>query len=66
MFAESKLGIHKWLLAAYLMTVASKGISSVQLAKEMGVTQKKGWFLAHRICEAMATRDVLLGNDVFR
>ena len=63
-FAESKLPIHKWLLAAYLITVARKGISSVQLAKEVGVTQKTAWFLAHRIREAMTSRGGLLGNVV--
>ena len=63
-FAESKIGIHKWLLAAYLMTTARKGISSVQLAKEVGVTQKTAWFLEHRIREAMASRGGLLGETV--
>ncbi|MDE2874102.1 MAG: IS1595 family transposase [Gemmatimonadota bacterium] len=63
-FAESKLGIHKWLMAAYLMTTARKGISSVQLAKEVGVTQKTAWFLEHRIREAMTSRGGLLGNTV--
>ena len=52
-FAESKLGIHKWLMAAYLMTTARKGVSSVQLAKEVGVTQKTAWFREHRTREAM-------------
>ena len=60
-FAESKLGIHKWLMAAYLMTTARKGISSVQLAKEVGVTQKTAWFMEHRIREAMASRGGLAG-----
>ena len=63
-FAESKLGIHKWLMAAYLMTTARKGISSVQLAKELGVTQKTAWFLEHRIREAFASRGNLLGETV--
>ena len=63
-FAESKLGIHKWLMAAYLMTTARKGISSVQLAKELGVTQKTAWFLEHRIREAMKSRGGLLGETV--
>ena len=63
-FAESNLKIHKWLLAAYLMTVARKGISSVQLAKEVGVTQKTAWFLEHRIREAMTSPGGLLGNTV--
>jgi len=63
-FAESKLGIHKWLMAAYLMTTARKGISSVQMAKELGVTQKTAWFLEHRIREAMRSRGGLLGDTV--
>ncbi len=63
-FAESKLGIHKWLMAAYLMTTARKGISSVQLAKELGVTQKTAWFLEHRIREAMKSRGGLLAETV--
>lgn len=63
-FAESKVGIHKWLLAAYLMTTARKGISSVQLAKELGVTQKTAWSLEHRIREAMKSRGGLLGDTV--
>ena len=62
--AESKLPVQKWLLAAYLMTTARKGISSVQLAKEIGVTQKTAWFLEHRIREAMASRGGLLSETV--
>jgi len=47
--AESRLGLHKWLLAMYILTSSRKGVSSVQLAKHLGVTQKTAWFLAHRI-----------------
>lgn len=50
--AESKIPLHKWLFAIYLMTTARKGISSIQLSKELGVTQKTAWFLSHRIREA--------------
>ena len=38
--AESRLGLHKWLMAMYMMTTARKGISSVQMAKQLGITQK--------------------------
>ena len=62
--AESSLPVRKWLMAAYLMTSARKGISSVQLAKELGVTQKTAWFLEHRIREAFASRGGLLGPEV--
>ena len=48
-FGESKLPIRKWYMAVYLLATTSKGISSVQLAKHLGVTQKTAWFMAHRI-----------------
>jgi len=48
----SKLPLQTWLLAMYIMTTGRKGISSIQLAKTLGVTQKTAWFLANRIREA--------------
>ncbi len=44
--------LRKWFMAIYLLSTTSKGISSVQLAKHVGVTQKTAWFMAHRIREA--------------
>jgi transposase-like protein len=52
-FGESKLPLKKWFIAIYLLTTTSKGISSVQLAKHVGVTQKTGWFMDHRIRKAL-------------
>ena len=49
---ESKLPLHKWLMAIYMMTTARKGIPSTQMARELGCTQKSAWFLAQRIREA--------------
>ena len=49
--AESRLPLHKWLMAIYMMTTARKGIPSTQMARELGVTQKTAWFLAQRIRE---------------
>jgi len=48
---ESRLPLHKWLMAMYMMTTARKGIPSTQMAKELGITQKSAWFLAQRIRE---------------
>ncbi len=62
--AESKIGIQKWFFAIYLMTTSRKGISSVQMAKEIGVTQKTAWFLDHRIREAYKQNGDLLGPVV--
>lgn len=50
--AESRLPLHKWLMAVYVMTAARKRISSRQMARELGVTEKTAWFLARRIWES--------------
>lgn len=52
-FGESKVSLQKWFTAIYLLSTTSKGISSVQLAKHVGVTQKTGWFMDHRIRKAL-------------
>ncbi len=56
--------LQKWLLAINLMTTARKGISSVQFAKELGVTQKTSWFLANRIRKACSDRSTWLSGEV--
>ena len=47
----SNLPLRLWAIAVYLVMSRPKGVSSVQLAKDLGVTQKTAWFLAHRIRE---------------
>ncbi|TLY46667.1 MAG: IS1595 family transposase [Gammaproteobacteria bacterium] len=49
----SNIPLTTWLPAIYLIASHKKGISSVQLAKDLGVTQKTGWFMLHRIREFM-------------
>ena len=51
-YESTKLDLRKWLYAEYLLVTARKSISSVQLSKELGVTQKTAWFMIHRIREA--------------
>jgi transposase-like protein len=46
---SSKIPLQTWFLAAYIIAAHKKGIASVQLAKDMGLTQKTAWFLLHRI-----------------
>jgi transposase-like protein len=53
-FERSHVPLHKWVYAMYLMVTARKGISSMQLAKEIGVTQKSAWFMLQRLREACA------------
>jgi transposase-like protein len=58
-FERSKVPLHKWLYAMYLLVTARKGISSLQLAKEIGITQKSAWFVLHRLREACSTPAVI-------
>lgn len=63
--AESRLPLHKWLMAIYMMTTARKGIPSTQMARELGITQKSAWFLAQRIRETwLAGTDNDMGDHV--
>ncbi len=56
-FERSKVPLNKWLYAMYLVVTARKGISSMQLAKEIGVTQKTAWFIIGRLREACSAPD---------
>ncbi|WP_291148042.1 IS1595 family transposase [Flavobacterium sp. UBA7680] len=49
LFDNTKVELQKWFLAIYLVTSHKKGISSVQLAKDINVTQKTSWFMLMRI-----------------
>lgn len=60
----SKVPLCKWLYAMYLMTVSAKSISSVQLSKQLGVTQKSAWFMAHRIRESCHNAGGFLNGTV--
>ena len=47
----SNLGLQTWALAFYLLSTGLKGTSSMKLHRDLGVTQKTAWHLAHRIRE---------------
>lgn len=55
-FEDSALPLQKWFMAIYLLMAHKKGISSVQLGKDIGVTQKTAWFMLHRIRFAVRTK----------
>jgi transposase-like protein len=57
-YEESKIPLCKWLMAIHLMTSSKKGISSHQIAREIGITVKSTWFLTQRIREAMTEEPV--------
>lgn len=46
---DSAIGLDKWLTALWLLTNCKNGISSCELARDLGVTQKTAWFMLHRI-----------------
>src|SRR6266404_526317 len=52
-FEDSPLGLDKWLSAAWLIVNAKNGISSYEIHRALGVTQKSAWFMLHRIRLAM-------------
>ena len=56
-FERSHIPLHKWVYAMYALVTARKGISSLQLGKEIGVTQKSAWFMLQRLREAMSGPD---------
>jgi transposase-like protein len=63
-FERSHVPLHKWLYAMYLLVTARKGISSMQLGKEIGITQKSAWFVLHRLREACGTKLEMLKGTV--
>jgi transposase-like protein len=56
-FERSPIPLNKWIYAMYLLVTSRKGISSMQLAKEIGITQKSAWFMLQRLREACSAPD---------
>lgn len=48
-YENSNISLQKWFLTFYLLSISKKGISSVELSKAIGVTQKSAWYLLHKI-----------------
>ena len=62
-FERSHVPLHKWVYAMYLVVTSRKGSSSLQLSKEIGVTQKSAWFMLQRLREACSQNsDKLRGS----
>jgi transposase-like protein len=62
-FEDSPLGLDKWLPALVLSANSRHAISSHELARLLGVTQKSAWFMLQRIRLAMQTDSFLLSGD---
>jgi transposase-like protein len=56
-FENSKVALSTWFAAIYLCTAHKKGVSSCQLARDLGITQKTAWFVLHRV------RLIMGGNE---
>src|SRR6266536_2034284 len=54
-FEDSPLGLDKWLAAMWMIANSKNGVSSHEMARSLGITQKSAWFLLHRIRLAMQT-----------
>jgi len=54
-FEDSPIGLDKWLPCLWMLVNCKNGISSYEIARALGVTQKTAWFMAHRVRLAMQT-----------
>jgi len=65
-FEDSPIGLDKWLPAMWLIANCNNGISSYEIARGLGVTQKTAWFMDHRIRLAMQNTsvDMFPGSEV--
>ncbi len=55
-FEDSPLGLDKWLVAMWMIGSCKNGVSSYEIQRTVGVTQKTAWFMLHRLREAMQTK----------
>ncbi|MDE0265034.1 MAG: IS1595 family transposase [Bryobacterales bacterium] len=60
----SKVGYQDWIIAMFLVSTNLKGESSMKLHRDIGVTQKTAWFLAHRVRDALSQGGTLFGGPV--
>ncbi|MGA9063470.1 MAG: IS1595 family transposase, partial [Terracidiphilus sp.] len=57
-FEDSALSLKKWLPTMWLLANCKNGVSSYEIARSIGVTQKSAWFMLHRIREAMKSGSI--------
>src|SRR5713101_4933908 len=63
-FEDSALGMDKWMIAVWMICNCKNGISSYEIGRALGVTQKTAWFMLHRIRLAMQSKSgFMLGGD---
>src|ERR1700722_11444621 len=65
-FTDSAIPLSKWLPAMWLLVNCKNGISSYEIARDLGVTQKSAWFILHRlrlVIKALNLGTKLASND---
>lgn len=65
-FENSKVSLRKWMLACYFVVEMKRGVSSLQLSKIVGVTQKTAWFMLQRIhnCFSIEIKEPCLKGEI--
>lgn len=63
-FENTNIPLSTWFAAVYLSASHKKGISSLQLSRDLGITQKTAWFMLHRIRKAFTTNAPFMLQDV--
>src|SRR6266436_5462491 len=67
-FEDSALGMDKWMIAVWLIVNAKNGISSYEVGRALGITQKSAWFMMHRVRLALHEKETVqvggLGKEV--
>lgn len=61
-FEESPIALDKWLIALWMLVNCKNGVSSYEVARVLGITQKSGWFVLHRLRLALQNRSLLLSK----
>ena len=63
LFEDSPIGLEKWLPAAWLISNCKNGISSYEVSRALGITQKSAWHMLHRLREAMTDDSGKIGGN---
>src|SRR5712692_5950354 len=63
-FEDSPLGMDKWMVAYWLLVNCKNGISSYELARDIGVMQRTAWFMLHRLRFALNTGSFKMSGEV--
>jgi len=66
MFEGSHIPLRKWFIAVYIFNSHKKGISSVQLSKDLGLTQKTAWYMLNRIRNTFSNKSIKKSSGTFQ